>query len=314
MTVFESPVYLRAAGWVGGLAREVQVSGGESLGALKALVELEGDGSARSVSGMTLEDMLLPLPAAVLKASGVARARSAAKCTVFASVLARSLRPYASANPEADKDAVGLGVVCTSAITPIFWRFEAVGLTEGWDNTDTMLLPASIPSAVVTAASTATDFHATAMTFGDGAVGVFNAIEHAYVGMRNERFSSFMLLTSDEACTHTLDALKALGVDRDVVDGASGLVLCSKPGSADDWRVGFVSINGDVDAEQVPVGWEGAHKSVVRTEDHFTSYTSNFVAPLLVGALCAAGDSSQVILKLRLGARSVCQVGLTRVH
>lgn len=90
----------------------------------------------------------IPLP--VLRSSGVARARSAAKGTVFAALLGKQLLGTVSGRENYHGNRVGVAVASSSAITPIAWEFETVGLRKGWDKTDTLLLPSSIPSAITT--------------------------------------------------------------------------------------------------------------------------------------------------------------------
>ncbi len=196
------------------------------------------------------------------------------------------------------------------AIVPIFWRYEPVGLTQGWHMTDTTLLPASIPSAVATACSMVTGYHAAAMTFGDGALGVIGAVDFAASGFANERFGSLLLVASDEASPSMLEAGEKLGVSRAILDGSSGFVLTAQRRSAGDLRVAFAGVQARHErGDDLPEGWADAQRVCGQVPDGYTMYTGNLLPQLLLLALQAT-TGPKVIVELELAGRAMCRIGL----
>lgn len=302
--------FLRAIGWVGGRDRAVQSRPSSQFNELTPLVHLAHGASPVVIDPMSREDMLAALPPTVLKGSGVARARSATKSTVLAALLSKELAPYISNLPNFDGKRVGLAVVTSSAIVPVFWRFESVGVSESWDHTDTMLLPASIPSGVVTAASTVTDFHATAVTLGEGAVGMVSAIELAHLNFVHDRADHFLVVASEEASETMLDAMAATSRSRSIVDGSAGYVLSKERLAPEDWQIAFYgtqSLNQTVD---LPEDWSDAHVFRVVMEGPFSLYTSNLLPVALVAALNC--QNKKAVLEFELPGASTSFVGFRR--
>lgn len=310
ITEFKQNLYLHAAGWTQGDRYDVKVITGDGWAAHPSPLDFHGEAGVRHTTRVCVETLLEPLPRELVKASGVARATWAAKSTVFAALLAQGLVKTVNDQPDKRGDRVGIGIVSFSAIVPIFWRFESVGLSEGWHRTDTMLLPAAIPTAVGTASSTITDSHATAITFADGALGMFNAIEHAYLGLIHDRFDYFLAMGAEEASMPILNAMTRLGVNRPVVDGAAGFVLTREKLSEGDWRIDFIETQPPGHASGVPQSWAAVPRFTVTLPDSFAAYTATLVPHALAQAIST--DADAVLVELTMHGRVTARVGLTR--
>jgi hypothetical protein len=198
------------------------------------------------------------IPLSVMRGSGVARARSAAKGTVFAALLGKQLLETVSEREQYHGNRVGVAVASSSAITPIAWEFETIGLSKGWDKTDTMLLPSSIPSAITTQTSAVFDTHAAAIAFQDGAFGVCAALEYVHLSFTHQRSDYFVVIGAEEVCQVQCSALAALGDQRPWIDGAAGLVLSRAPRSDDDWQLGLCSNVAEGATPALPEEWADA--------------------------------------------------------
>lgn len=301
--------YIHALGWTHGVEYIVSSKSSPEWATLERTLDFPASGSARLIRAVDSDALIGPLSGPFLKDSGVARARSAAKSTVLAAVMARDLARHL-ANQPGDGNRVSLGVVSSSAIAPVFWTFESVGVGDSWNNTDTMLLPASIPSCVVTTASNVTDFHASAITYGDGAAGVFAAIEHAHLDFLHERADHALVLCAEEVCAQMVEGMKVLGVDREPLDGAAGLVLTRERISQSDWQVTMVEVLDQSQPHPVP-GHAGLH-IVVSHDDDCGTYTGTSVPEAIHFAIeqAIAVDQPEVLLEYRLGRRARCVLRL----
>ena len=308
----EAPLYLHAAGWTQGENYEAVVNTGDDWRQHPSTLDFHGEGGVRQKRVSCVEPLLEPLPRAVTKASGIARATWAAKSTVFAALLARPLVGTFNDQPDKHGDRVGIAIVSSSSIVPIFWRFESVGVAEGWDKTDTMLLPASIPSAVGTAASTVTDSHATAITFSDGALGMVSAIEHAYLGLLHDRADYFLVIGAEEASVPIMTSMTRMGVRRPIVDGAAGFVLCRERLSEGDWRIDFIGMHAPQTPPDVPSQWADAPRFRVQLADPFVTYTSTLVPQAIAQAIST--DADAVVVEFGLQGRVTALIGLSRRH
>lgn len=257
IVMLENGPYINSIGWTTKPDHSVVTTINASHSSMTNPVEFDGSGGYRLKDGDATSaptDLSLPL----MRSSGVARARSAAKSTILAALLGKELIATVSARGDYNGNRTGVAVASSTAITPIAWEFETVGMRNGWLKTDTMLLPSSIPSAITTQTSAVFDTHATAIAFQDGAFGLCAAIEHAYLSFAHNRSDYFLVIGSEEICAVQCDALDALNDDRPRIDGASGLVLGKLPHTPDDWRLAFCfNATGD-EPFPLPEGWEDA--------------------------------------------------------
>lgn len=306
----DGPLYLHAAGWTQGESYEAAVNTGDNWRLHASTLDFHGEAGVQLKRVACVEPLLKPLPRSVTKASGIARATWAAKSTVFAALLAKGLIGTVNAQPDKSGDRVGIGIVSSSSIVPIFWQFESVGVADDWGKTDTMLLPASIPSAVGTASSTVTDSHATAITFSDGALGMVSAIEHAYLGFVHDRADYFLIIGAEEASVPIMTSMTSMGVQRPIVDGAAGFVLCRERLSEGDWRIDFVAVEAADRKAELPQEWTHALRFQVQLADPYVSYTSTLLPQAIVQAIST--DAQAVVVEFSLRGRATARIGLTR--
>jgi hypothetical protein len=278
MSIFmlENGPYINAIGWTRKPDHSVVAATEASYASMANPVEFDGSGGYRvkhGDAGCVPTDLPLPL----MRSSGVARARSAAKSTIFAALLGKELIATVSGRSDYNGERTGVAVASSTAITPIAWEFETVGMQKGWPKTDTMLLPSSIPSAITTQTSAVFDTHAAAIAFQDGAFGVCAAIEHAYLSFAHNRSDYFLVIGSEEICSVQCDALDALNDGRPRIDGASGLVLGKSPCSPEDWRLAFCfNATGD-ESSALPQDWEDAEVLDLTIAGTATVFTATLV-------------------------------------
>ena len=310
VNLFENGPYLHALGWIAGAQYEVSAANAEGLGALQRTMDFV-DGSYPTLkTAVTSDELLAPLPKELLKSSGVPRARSAAKSTVLASILGKSLTKYVDTQPGFDGDRGSIGVVSNSAIVPVFWAFEGVGVGQSWDRTDTMLLPASIPSSVVTMVSTVTGFHASAASFGDGVAGMTAALEQAYLHFVHDRADYAVVIATEEACTPMMTSMQTLGIAREPIDGASGVLLTRKRLSASDWQICFAETFPEKTPRCMPPDWSAAPRIRVTYPDGCSAYTST-AAPQAMHAAMQLG-APKVVVEFVLKGHATCLIGLLK--
>ena len=256
-----------------------------------------------------------PLADVYLKRSGVARARSAPRSTVLAAVLGKELAGVLGAPEERTGDRVGVGIVASTVITPVFWEFESVGITKGWNQCNPMLLPASIPSGVPTAVSSATGCRASAITFADGPGGVAAAIEHAYLDLRFDRADAYIVIAADEVCEPISRSMDSLGLKRDALDGASGLLLTREPRSSSDWQICFAGVLADQHSPtclpELDGGlWRDALRLVSEIGDRHAMHTGVILPMALLEAV--KSDAAAAVVEIGLADAPRTVVGLKR--
>lgn len=268
--------YVNSIGWTNKPTHAVVAATGDAYATLSNPIEFDGAGGYRlKADDGACVPTDLPLP--LMRSSGVARARSAAKSTIFAALLGKELIATVSANDGYSGNRTGVAVASSTAITPIAWEFESVGVRNGWQKTDTMLLPSSIPSAITTQTSAVFDTHANAIAFQDGAFGLCAALEHVHLSFAHNRSDHFLVIGAEEICGVQCDALDALNDERPRIDGASGLVLGKTPRTPHDWRLAFCANAVGEAQPALPAGWEGAETLQLTIEGSPTVFTSTLV-------------------------------------
>lgn len=309
IVMLENGPYINSIGWTSKPDHAAIAATHAAYSSMANPVEFDGSGGYRLKDADAVcapTDLSLPL----MRSSGVARARSAAKSTILAALLGKELIATVSGRDGYSGNRTGVAVASCTAITPIAWEFETVGMRNGWLKTDTMLLPSSIPSAITTQTSAVFDTHATAIAFQDGAFGLCAALEHAYLSFAHNRSDHFLVIGSEEICGVQCDALDALKDDRPRIDGASGLVLGKSPCSPDDWRLAFCThVAGDGHFD-LPDGWSGAEV----LELTLSAGPTVFTAPLVPYALhhLFARSGGQAVLVCSMPERGKYVVGFER--
>ena len=316
---FENGPFLSALGWTGNIDYAVQSRPSNAWGELERTMTFPANGIPRSTQIVDVQRQSQPLKSAMLKRSGVPRARSAAKATVFTAFLGRELAGYletesSDARGECtgfDGNRVSLSVVTASSIVSIFWAFESVGLSQSWDRTDTMLLPASIPSSTATALSNVVDCHASAINHAGGAAGAFAAVEHAHLNFVHGRSDKAMVICAEEVSTQLVEGMERVGINRDPMDGASGLVLSSSMRRKSDWQITFSQWLCAEQPEADPM-WQSAMHLVIEFGDDYPVYTSTTVPQGIhrVIELALKAGRTNAILEVRNGAGSRYAMGL----
>lgn len=301
--------YVHAMGWTCNQDHSTSVGTGSEWASLMNPFEFSGTGpyECREAAPVACPTSI-PLP--VMRGSGVARARSAAKGTVLAALLGKRLLQTVSGLDNYHGDRVGVAVASSSAITPIAWEFETVGLLKGWDKTDTLLLPSSIPSAITTQTSAVFQTHAAAIAFQDGIFGVCAAMEYAHLSFAHQRSDYFLVIGADEVCQIQCSALAALGDRRPWIDRAAGLVLSRSPQAIGDWQLALSGNTGEGLTPPLPPAWADADRLEVEVASNATLFT----APLVPYALhrLFVGANSRAVLICRLSGRGSYVLGFTQ--
>jgi len=289
MPTIENGPYLHAIGWTARPEFSVEFARSDHFARYNSPIQFLANGDYLLNDQAGVSDLLTPLSPSVMQSSGVARVRSAAKSTVFAALLGKSLLGLITGDVEYCGEQVGLAVT-SSAITSIAWEFESVGLQRGWLKTDTMLLPSAIPSAICTQVSAALNIHASATAFQDGALGLCAAFELAYLSFIHERAQYFMLIGAEELCEVQHRALIALDENRPMLDGATGILLTKKPRSKADWQLVLCANIASSAAMVLPSSWEKVSPFKLQFSSHLAIFSSLLVPYALQEALSAESD------------------------
>lgn len=307
---FEQGPYIHALGWTGGSQYDLNTHASTDFDKLQRTLAFSPGTYPTLKTPAAREETLAALPKDLLKSSGVPRARSAAKSTVLASILGKSLAQLVQDRPGYDGDRGSIGVVSNSAIVPVFWTFEGVGVGQSWDRTDTMLLPASIPSSVVTMVSTMTGFHASAASFGNGAAGMVAAVEQAYLNFLHGRADYAVVICAEEACMPMIDAMHSLDVPREPIDGAAGLLLSRQRLADTDWQISFAETASAHASPELPAEWKDVPRVQVVYADGCSAYTGTAMPQALHEAMQLG--SKKALIEITLSGQTNCLIGLAQ--
>lgn len=221
------------------------------------------DNGAISAPRLSSEEMFEPLPKEVLKASGVARARNSAKSTIFAALVAQEFNRMLTDEPGYNPDRVIIGIANCSASAAISWEYEAEGTSLGWRNTNTMLMPSALPSAIGTQISAAIKTHNATITFLNDVLGMCAAVEYTYVNFFHDRADYAFLIASEELSVphdKVRECKKnSLMIER---DGASGLLLSKKMLRDVAWQLVLFQHAAKASDIVIPDAWK--NETVVR--------------------------------------------------
>lgn len=286
ITTLSNGPFIHVIGWTAGQDHTAVSATGADWTAVANPIAFDGDGSYR-FRQTPAAPVDLPMP--LLRSSGVSRARSAARSTIFSALLGKHLLEAIRHDDTPPGSRIGVGVASSSAITPIAWEFESVGLRNGWNKTDTMLLPSSIPSAITTQISAVFDIHAAAIAFQDGAFGVCSALEYAHLSFAHHRSDYFLIMGAEEICQVQCDALDALEDRRPKINGAAGLIAGRTPLSSHDWQLTLCANVTQASAPVLPEHWHHAETLTLAIPTSPTLFT----APLIPFALHALFSRAQ---------------------
>lgn len=242
-----------------------------------------------------IDHNVVDLPFSIRKKSGVARSRSASKATIFASSLGAEFIKHCHSSGE----DIGVTCVSNSSAMPIAWEFERVGVRDGWDETDTMLLPSSIPSAISTQTAAAHNLHATALTFLDGIMGACSALEYATLCFHYQRAQKMLLLCAEEIIPLHLTTIEHLNLvySRLLFNGASGIVLSDPKQKTKGWQFKIIHRYSPDQRPVLPPEWENDHAyyEFILKQD-LTAFTS-YLLPFLINQAVNEFGNKKIIVK-----------------
>lgn len=300
--------YVHAVGFVGrpDCAVNTAIIPGETVTVPIAITD---SGVISTVSPLTPEQMLEPLPREVLKASGVSRARNSAKSTIFAALVAQEFNKMLAGRPGYNPDRVVIGISNCSASAAISWEYETEGVTLGWRDTNTMLMPSALPSAIGTQISSAIKTHNATITFLNDILGMCAALEYTHVNFFHDRADYAFLIAGEELSIphakvqeHKNDPLI---VDR---DGASG-VLLSKERLADKaWQLALYKHTVDAESINIPADWQTAEILRLSIPEHKSAF-STLVFPFAIYKLLSKQGADKAILIISVENRSTYALG-----
>ncbi|KFF67589.1 hypothetical protein IW01_14670 [Pectobacterium brasiliense] len=242
-----------------------------------------------------IERGVVDVPFAIRKKSGVARSRSASKATIFASMLGTEFIKYCRASGE----DIGIACVSSSSTLPIAWEFESAGVRDGWNETDTMLLPSSIPSAISTQIAAAHNLHATALTFLDGMMGACSALEYSALCFHYQRAQEILLLCAEEVSPPHQIAAEHINYTHAglLFNGASGIVLSAPTQKATGWQFKIIHRYSPKEQTEFPPEWRtdrDYYEMVLKSE--LTAFTS-WLLPLFIHQAVSEAKSHKIIVK-----------------
>lgn len=272
-------------------------------------IAIADDGTVSTVSPQSPEQMLEALPRDVLKASGVARARNSARSTIFAALVAQEFNRQLADKPGYNPDRVVIGIANCSASASISWEYETEGVTMGWRNTNTMLMPSALPSAIGTQISSAIKTHNATITFLNDILGMCSALEYTHVNFFHDRADYAFVIAGEElSVPHQMvktEKAQSFLVD---CDGASGLLLTRERLQDEAWQLVLLQHSADADAMLVPDDWRDAPVLRLTIPEHRSAF-STLVLPFAVHKICSNTAAGRGILIVSVENRSSYALG-----
>lgn len=267
-------------------------------------VVVSPDGTFKSLVAFTEEELLGPLPRPVLRASGVARAGNSAKSTVFAALLAQEFNTMLQQQPGYDPDRVVIGIANGSSSAAIGWEYESEGVNLGWRNTNTMLMPSALPSAIGTQISSAIKTHNATITFLNDILGMCSAMEYTYVNFFHDRADYAFLIGAEEVSYPLLKINERRPKELLInFDGAAGMLLTKKMIGDSAWRVTHYRHTVRPEEISIPAGWEDAPVlNIDLTEQQ--AALSSIVFPHAVYTILTTPNTGKTVLRVTVENRS----------
>lgn len=179
--------------------------------------------------------LAIQLPMSELRESGVPRARSASRATVYGAILAKILIDDLGMNVAETGVFIGSATACTE----VSYAFELRGLKEGWDVVDPFALPNSIPSAIATQICTAIGARAFSSVHTETCTAFLSAVFEAAFALDTGRARHALALVAEETGEIQLRALSALNESAGCGNGAFGFLMSRDVDS--NWRLGVVA-------------------------------------------------------------------------
>ena len=311
MSLLQNGPYFYAAGFVSrpDLTPRTALAG-EDLG--NTPVRFSDDGSFTVTTSVSDEEMKQPLERPILKASGVARARNSSRSTIFAALLAQEFIKYIADLPDFDRNRVALGLCNCSSSASLSWEFESEGVTQGWDRSNTMLMPSCLPSAIGTQISAAIDTHAATITFLDDIMGVGAAFRYMYTSFYHDRSDYAFILSAEEfSPVHQKGVEKFEKPLRCHLDGAAGVLLTRKMLGDSAWQMALFDHVSASDSVSIPESWQGARSLKIALGDDAS--LSTLLVPYALHYLMKPGDADKILLTASIENRGAFALGFQRV-
>lgn len=272
-------------------------------------IVIADDGTVTTTHPLAPERMLEPLPRDVLKASGVARARNSAKSTIYAALVAQEFNRKLEDQPGYDPDRVVIGISNCSASASISWEYETEGVTIGWRDTNTMLMPSALPSAIGTQISAAIKTHNATITFLNDILGMCAAVEYTHVNFFHDRADDAFLIAGEELSVPHAKVKEAKSqlfiVD---CDGASGLLLSRNRIGDQAWQMVLFRHAPNADDIVIPQEWNDVPVLRLTIPEHQSAF-STLVMPYAVHKICSNKSSDRGILIISVENRSSFAMG-----
>ncbi len=287
------------------------MAGAEALG---MPVRFSADGSWTTTISTPREEMRQALPMPVLKASGVARARNAARSTVFTALVAQRFIACINTLPDFDANRVLIGACNSSASASISWEFETEGVTLGWNKTNTMLMPSALPSAIGTQVSAAVKTHGATISFLNDILGMGAAFEYTYTNFFHQRADHAFIIAAEELSPPQEIVLDKLGETLCIAtDGGAGVLLSrTKPSGVDKvWRFALCGRQSEPGALTLPEGWNNAAQLNVRLPAA-KAMLSSLLFPYALQHLLHGQSHDKAILNISIEGRSGFVLGFER--
>lgn len=278
-------------------------------GSMTSPIEIRDDGSVATLNPLTHEQMFEPLPREVLKASGVARARNSAKSTIYAALVAQEFNRLLAGTPGYDPNRVAIGIGNCSTSAAVSWEYETEGVTLGWRNTNTMLMPSALPSAIGTQISAAIKTHNATITFLNDILGMCSALEYAYVNFFHDRADYAFLIAGEELSIPHAKVKEARSAGFTVdCDGASGILLSRAPLTDSAWQMALLKHTTDLASVTIPPEWRNAPVIRINIPESRAIF-STLVLPFALYKLCSAQGADKGLLFITVENRSAYALG-----
>lgn len=295
MQQLQNGPYLYAIGSVGrpDLKVETAVLPGE---AFTPFITVEDDGRIITNDPISIEERRSAIPREAYKASGVARARNCAKSTIYAALVAQGFNQLIAGRPDYDAERIVVAICNATSCGSTSLEYETEGVTLGWRNTNTMLMPGCLPSAIGTQISAAIKVHNATITFLNDILGMCAALEYTHVNFFHERADFSFVIGAEEL---TFPHVKIIEREKDDLlvqrDGASGLIFSRKPLTDKAWQVCLYKHATTESEITIPDDWKDAKVLHLHIPEYKTAFSS-LVFPFAVHSICSQAKEKAILI------------------
>lgn len=295
MQQLQNGPFIYAIGCVGRPDFKVQtaVIPGQSL---NSLMNVADDGTITTIDPLTIEERRSSLPRDVYKASGVARARNCGKSTIFAALVAQEFNRMLAEKPDYDSNRIVVAICNSSSSGAISWEYENEGVTLGWRNTNTMLMPSALPSAIGTQISAAIQAHNATITFLNDIVGMCAALEYTHVNFFHERADYSFVIAAEELTLPHVKIIEREGADLLVQrDGASGVLFSRHRPFDTAWQLCLYAHVAEENDVVIPDDWNDAKVLKISLPEYLTAHSS-LVFPFALQTICTQSGKKGIVI------------------